>query len=75
MPLISTYPPLSVLYHAFAPWLDKDTIVGHSIHHSHRVVNFGISPHMDALFGTLKMPERIVRAVPGGGGGGSRSST
>lgn len=54
LPVISAYPPLSLLYNLV--WhADKHNVEFHEVHHNRRHCNYGITQWIDALMGTRRL--------------------
>ena len=86
VPVVSYFPPLSLAYNVFwrVVWRsaspDADNVWFHHCHHVFYTGNYGITPWMDNMLGTIKMPAVRLKgatgfAAPGdgrgsGGGGG-----
>ncbi len=57
IPIISFYPPISILYHQYPLLrsLDSSNIAFHELHHNQSNVNYGITQWMDYIFSSRKM--------------------
>jgi sterol desaturase/sphingolipid hydroxylase (fatty acid hydroxylase superfamily) len=53
MPVVSMFPPLSILYNGFFN-LDRTIIESHEVHHNRRNCNYGIMPWIDMVLGTCR---------------------
>ena len=63
LPVISMYPPLSILYNAFTNSEGRTAIEFHEVHHNRRQCNYGITQWIDMIMGS-----RMLK-------GGGKSST
>jgi sterol desaturase/sphingolipid hydroxylase (fatty acid hydroxylase superfamily) len=58
LPVISTYPPLSILYTAFTD-AEKHSIEFHEVHHNRRRTNYGITQWIDLLMGSRMLKSNV----------------
>ena len=52
LPVISMYPPLSILYNLFTNKEGRTAIEFHEVHHNRRHCNYGITQWIDMLMGS-----------------------
>jgi sterol desaturase/sphingolipid hydroxylase (fatty acid hydroxylase superfamily) len=60
LPVVSSYPPLSILYNAFTDF-DRDSVEFHEVHHNRRHTNYGITQWIDKLMGSHILKSTVVR--------------
>lgn len=62
LPVITMYPPLSILYTAFTD-IEKHAVEFHEVHHNRRNANYGITQWIDALMGTRILKKDTVGSL------------